>query len=204
MDYSSLTPKQQEILEYIKKNILDKGFPPSVRDIGEAVGLSSTSSVHSQLENLEKKGFIRRDLKKSRSIEIVDDDFQLARREVVNVPMVGTITAGQPILAVENINDYFPIPAEFMPNAVTFMLKVKGDSMINAGILDGDEIIVKQQNTADNGDYVVALIDDSVTVKTFYKEKDHIRLQPENDNMDPLIFDNVEILGKVIGVFRLF
>ena len=204
MDYSSLTPKQQEILEYIKKNILDKGFPPSVRDIGEAVGLSSTSSVHSQLENLEKKGFIRRDLKKFRSIEIVDDDFQLARREVVNVPMVGTITAGQPILAVENINDYFPIPAEFMPNAVTFMLKVKGDSMINAGILDGDEIIVKQQNTADNGDYVVALIDDSVTVKTFYKEKDHIRLQPENDNMDPLIFDNVEILGKVIGVFRLF
>ncbi|MBP3237646.1 MAG: transcriptional repressor LexA [Lachnospiraceae bacterium] len=204
MDYSSLSSKQIEILEYIKKNILEKGFPPSVRDICDAVGLSSTSSVHSQLANLEKKGFIRRDTFKSRSIEIVDDDFQLARREVVNVPMIGTITAGQPILAVENINDYFPIPAELMPNAVTFMLKVKGDSMINAGILDGDEIIVRQQNYADNGDYVVALIDDSVTVKTFYKEKDHVRLQPENDSMDPLIFDNVEILGKVIGVFRMF
>ena len=204
MDYSSLSSKQIEILEYIKKNILEKGFPPSVRDICEAVGLSSTSSVHSQLANLEKKGFIRRDTFKSRSIEIVDDDFQLARREVVNVPMIGTITAGQPILAVENINDYFPIPAELMPNAVTFMLKVKGDSMINAGILDGDEIIVRQQNYADNGDYVVALIDDSVTVKTFYKEKDHVRLQPENDSMEPLIFDNVEILGKVIGVFRMF
>ena len=204
MDYSSLSSKQLEILEYIKKNILEKGFPPSVRDIGEAVGLSSTSSVHSQLANLEKKGFIRRDNFKSRSIEIVDDEFQLARREVVNVPVLGTITAGQPILAVENISDYFPIPAEMMPNAVTFMLKVKGDSMINAGIFDGDEIIVKQQNTAENGDYVVALIDDSVTVKTFYKEKDHVRLQPENDTMDPLIFDNVEILGKVIGVFRMF
>ncbi|MBR0131860.1 MAG: transcriptional repressor LexA [Lachnospiraceae bacterium] len=204
MDYSSLSSKQLEILEYIKKNILEKGFPPSVRDIGEAVGLSSTSSVHSQLANLEKKGFIRRDNFKSRSIEIVDDEFQLARREVVNVPVLGTITAGQPILAVENISDYFPIPAEMMPNAVTFMLKVKGDSMINAGIFDGDEIIVKQQSTADNGDYVVALIDDSVTVKTFYKEKDHVRLQPENDTMDPLIFDNVEILGKVIGVFRMF
>ena len=204
MDYSSLSSKQLEILEYIKKNILEKGFPPSVRDIGEAVGLSSTSSVHSQLANLEKKGFIRRDNFKSRSIEIVDDEFQLARREVVNVPVLGTITAGQPILAVENISDFFPIPAEMMPNAVTFMLKVKGDSMINAGIFDGDEIIVKQQSTADNGDYVVALIDDSVTVKTFYKEKDHVRLQPENDTMDPLIFDNVEILGKVIGVFRMF
>ncbi len=204
MDYSSLSSKQIEILKYIKKNILEKGFPPSVRDICDAVGLSSTSSVHSQLANLEKKGFIRRDTFKSRSIEIVDDDFQLARREVVNVPMIGTITAGQPILAVENINDYFPIPAELMPNAVTFMLKVKGDSMINAGILDGDEIIVRQQNYADNGDYVVALIDDSVTVKTFYKEKDHVRLQPENDSMEPLIFDNVEILGKVIGVFRMF
>ena len=204
MDFDSLSSKQKEILEYIKQTILKKGFPPSVRDIGEAVGLSSTSSVHAQLANLEKKGFIRRDNMKSRSIEILDDEFQLARREVVNVPMIGTITAGQPILAVENINDYFPIPAELMPNAVTFMLKVRGDSMINAGILDGDEIIVRQQNTADNGDYVVALIDDSVTVKTFYKEKGHFRLQPENDSMEPLIFDNVEILGKVIGVFRMF
>lgn len=204
MNYDSLSSKQIEIIEYIKECILKKGFPPSVRDICQAVGLKSTSSVHSQLENLEKKGFIRRDKFNSRSIEIVDDDFQLSRREVVNVPIIGTITAGQPILAVENIEDYFPIPTEMMPNAITFMLKVRGDSMIGAGILDGDEIIVKQQNTADNGDYVVAMIDDSVTVKTFYKEDGHIRLQPENDSMDPMIFDHVDILGKVIGVFRLF
>ena len=204
MNYDSLSTKQIEILEYIKESILKKGFPPSVRDICNAVGLKSTSSVHSQLENLEKKGFIRRDKFNSRSIEIIDDDFQLVRREVVNVPIIGTITAGQPILAVENIEDHFPIPSEMMPNAEIFMLKVKGDSMINAGILDGDKIIVKQQNYADNGDFVVALIDDSVTVKTFYKEKDHIRLQPENDTMDPLIYDTVDILGKVIGVFRIY
>ena len=160
--------------------------------------------MHSQLNNLEKKGFIKRDNFKSRTIEILDEDFQLTRREVVNVPMIGTVTAGQPILAVENITDYFPIPCEMMPNAPAFMLKVKGDSMINAGILDGDEIIVKQQSDADNGDYVVALIDDSVTVKTFYKEDGHIRLQPENDSMDPFIFEDVQILGKVIGVFRMF
>ena len=202
MNSDSLTKKQIEILSYIKETILKKGYPPSVRDICEAVGLSSTSSVHSQLNNLEKKGFIKRDNFKSRTIEI--HDFQLTRREVVNVPMVGTVTAGSPILAVENITDYFPIPSEMMPNEPVFMLKVKGDSMINAGILDGDEIIVKQQKTANNGDYVVALIDDSVTVKTFYKEDGHIRLQPENDSMDPFIFESVEILGKVIGVFRLF
>lgn len=204
MKSDSLTDKQVEILEYIKKNILEKGFPPSVRDIGEAVGLKSTSSVHSQLNNLEKKGYIRRDNFKSRSIEITDESFTLTRREVVNVPLIGTVTAGQPILAVENITDYFPIPVELMPNEPAFMLKVKGDSMINAGILNGDEIIVQQQKTAQNGDYVVALIDDSVTVKTFYKEDGHIRLQPENDTMAPMIFDNVEILGKVIGVFRMF
>ncbi len=202
--YDELTKKQAEILKYIKETILNKGYPPSVRDICEAVNLSSTSSVHSQLNNLEKKGFIKRDNFKSRTIEILDDDFQLTRREVVNVPMIGTVTAGQPILAVENITDYFPIPCEMMPNAPAFMLKVKGDSMINAGILDGDEIIVKQQSDADNGDYVVALIDDSVTVKTFYKEDGHIRLQPENDSMDPFIFEDVQILGKVIGVFRMF
>ncbi len=204
MDTSRLTSKQLEILNFIKEQIRSKGVPPTIRDICNAVNLRSTSSVHSHLEKLEELGFIRRDGYKSRTIEISDDEFRLSRREVVNVPIVGTVTAGQPILAVENIIDYFPIPVEMMPNAETFMLKVKGDSMINAGIFDGDEIIVKKQSTADNGDYVVALIDDSATVKTYYKEKDHVRLQPENDAMEPFILDDVAILGKVIGVIRLF
>ena len=204
MDTSRLTSKQLEILNFIKEQIRSKGVPPTIRDICNAVNLLSTSSVHSHLEKLEELGFIRRDGYKSRTIEISDDEFRLSRREVVNVPIVGTVTAGQPILAVENIIDYFPIPVEMMPNAETFMLKVKGDSMINAGIFDGDEIIVKKQSTADNGDYVVALIDDSATVKTYYKEKDHVRLQPENDAMEPFILDDVAILGKVIGVIRLF
>ena len=203
-DPRSLSDKQKQILEYIKKQILTKGCPPTIRDICQEVNLSSTSSVHAHLSKLEEKGYIKRDDFKSRMIEIVDDEFQLARREVVNVPVVGTVTAGQPILAVENIVDYFPIPVELMPNAETFMLKVKGDSMINAGIFDGDEIIVQKQSTANNGEFVVALIDDSVTVKTYYKESDHIRLQPENDFMDPFILTDVEILGKVIGVIRLF
>lgn len=201
---NKLSGKQQEILEYIKKQILSKGVPPTIRDICTAVNLRSTSSVHAHLAKLEEKGYIRRDDFKSRTIEIVDEEFQLARREVVNVPIVGTVTAGQPILAVENIIDYFPIPVELMPNAETFMLKVKGDSMINAGIFHGDEIIIQKQTTADNGDFVVALIDDSVTVKTYYKEADHIRLQPENDSMEPFILTDVSILGKVIGVIRLF
>lgn len=206
MGYDNLTSKQVEILEFIKSNILSCGYPPSVRDIGEAVGLSSTSSIHYQLKMLEEKGYIRRDGKKSRTIEIVDDEFNLPRREVVNLPVIGTITAGQPILAQENITDYFPIPVEMLPNAELFMLKVKGDSMINVGIFNGDNIIVARQSTARNGEIVVALIpeEDSATVKTFYKENGHIRLQPENDSMDPLIYENVEILGKVIGVFRLF
>jgi repressor LexA len=203
-DYSDLSQRQIEILEFIKSEILSKGIPPTVRDIGAKVGLSSTASVFSHLNALEKKGYIRREGNKSRLIEIIDDNFNLTRREVVNVPIIGTVTAGEPILAVENIQDYFPIPVELMPNAQTFILKVKGDSMINAGILDGDEIIVQQQSFASNGDYVVALIDDSVTVKTFYKEDGHIRLQPENDFMDPFIFEDVQILGKVIGVFRMF
>ena len=201
---NKLSGKQQEILEYIKKQILSKGVPPTIRDICTAVNLRSTSSVHAHLAKLEEKGYIRRDDFKSRTIEIVDEEFQLARREVVNVPIVGTVTAGQPILAVENIIDYFPIPVELMPNAETFMLKVKGDSMINAGIFNGDEIIIQKQSTANNGDFVVALIDDSVTVKTYYKENDHIRLQPENDSMEPFILTDVSILGKVIGVIRLF
>ena len=204
MAYGKITEKQSQILEYIKSEILNKGYPPSVRDICQAVNLKSTSSVHSHLETLEKNGYIRRDPTKPRTIEIIDDNFNLVRREVVNVPMVGTVAAGQPILAIENIDNYFPIPSEYMPNEETFMLKVKGESMINAGILDGDNILVKRQNTAKNGDMVVALVEDSATVKTFYKETGHIRLQPENDYMDPIILPDVEIIGKVFGVFRFF
>lgn len=203
MGYGKITRKQEEILEYIKTQIINRGFPPAVREICEAVHLKSTSSVHSHLESLEKNGYIRRDPAKPRAIEIVDDSFNLTRRELVNVPVIGTVTAGQPMLAVENIDSYFPIPAELMPNAQTFMLRVKGESMINVGIYDGDRILVQQQNTARNGDKVVALIDDCVTVKTFYKEKDYYRLQPENDTMDPIIVKNLEILGKVIGLFRM-
>ena len=204
MAQGKITEKQTQILEYIKSEILGKGYPPSVRDICQAVNLKSTSSVHSHLETLEKNGYIRRDPTKPRTIEILDDSFNMVRREMVNVPMVGTVAAGQPILATENIESYFPIPSEFMPNEETFMLKVKGESMINAGILDGDNILVKRQNHAKNGDMVVALVDDSATVKTFYKENGHIRLQPENDYMDPIILPDVEILGKVFGVFRFF
>lgn len=204
MSYGKITDKQQQILDYIKQEILNKGYPPTVRDICEAVRLKSTSSVHSHLESLEKNGYIRRDPTKPRAIEIIDDNFNLTRREVVNVPMVGRVAAGEPILAVENIDSYFPIPAEFMPNEESFMLKVKGESMINAGIMDGDQILVERCNSARNGDMVVALVDDSATVKTFYKEADHIRLQPENDTMDPIIVPDCEILGKVFGVFRFF
>ena len=205
MTYGRISKKQQEILDYMKNEILNRGFPPSVREICEAVNLKSTSSVHSHLEALEKNGYIRRDATKPLAIEIIDDNFNLVRREVVNVPLVGTVAAGQPILAVENIDAYFPIPAEYMPNEQSFMLTVKGDSMINAGIFDGDQVLVKQQSTAENGDMVVALIDDSATVKTFYKENGYYRLQPENDNMEPIIITgNLKILGKVFGVFRFF
>lgn len=204
MSKGKISAKQQEILEYIKQEILHKGYPPAVREICEAVHLRSTSSVHAHLETLENKGYIRRDATKPRAIEIVDDQFNLTRRELVNVPIVGQVAAGQPILAEENIEDYFPIPAGMMPNKESFMLKVKGESMINAGILNGDLILVQQQTTAENGDKVVALIDDSATVKTYYKEDGHYRLQPENDYMDPIIVDEVSILGKVFGVFRIF
>lgn len=204
MSKGKISAKQQEILEYIKEEILHKGYPPAVREICEAVHLRSTSSVHAHLETLENKGYIRRDATKPRAIEIVDDQFNLTRRELVNVPIVGQVAAGQPILAEENIEDYFPILAGMMPNKESFMLKVKGESMINAGILDGDLILVQQQTTAENGDKVVALIDDSATVKTYYKEDGHYRLQPENDYMDPIIVDEVSILGKVFGVFRIF
>ena len=206
MSYGKISQKQKEILEYIKQEILNKGYPPAVREICEAVHLKSTSSVHSHLETLEKNGYIRRDPTKPRAIEIMDDTFNLTRREVVNVPMVGRVAAGEPILASENVESYFPIPTEFMPNEKTFMLKVKGESMINAGIFDGDNILVKQQSTASNGDMVVALVEDSATVKTYYKEDGHYRLQPENDTMEPIIVDKdqLKILGKVFGVFRFF
>ena len=204
MSYGRITDKQREILEYIKKEILNRGYPPTVRDICEAVNLKSTSSVHSHLETLEKNGYIRRDPTKPRAIEIVDDNFNLTRREFANVPLIGQVAAGQPLLAVENIESYFPIPTEFMPNAESFMLKVKGESMINAGIFDGDNILVEKFDNVHNGDIVVALIDDSATVKTFYKEDGHIRLQPENDTMDPIIVPDCKIVGKVFGVFRFW
>ena len=205
MSYGKISKKQSEILEYIKNEILNRGFPPSVREICEAVNLKSTSSVHSHLETLEKNGYIRRDPTKPRAIEIVDDNFNLVRRETVNVPIIGKVAAGQPLLAVENVEGYFPIPSEYMPNNKTFMLVVQGDSMVNAGIFNGDYVVVEQQPTAENGQKVVALVDDSATVKTFYKEDGYIRLQPENDAMEPIIVDpdqTFQILGRVIGVFR--
>ena len=204
MSDGRITKKQEEILEYIKNEILERGFPPAVREICQAVHLKSTSSVHSHLESLEKNGYIRRDPSKPRTIEILDDSFQMMRREMVNVPVVGTVAAGQPILAVQNIESYFPVPAEYMPNEESFMLKVKGESMINAGILNGDQVLVRRQSTADNGDIVVALIDDSATVKTFYKEDGYYRLQPENDTMEPILVKDLQIIGKVFGVFRFF
>ena len=204
MATGKISEKQREILEYIKQEILQRGYPPAVREICEAVNLKSTSSVHSHLETLEKNGFIRRDPTKPRAIEILDDDFNLTRREVVNVPVVGQVAAGEPILAEQNIQDYFPIPVEYMPNAETFMLKVKGESMIGAGIFSGDTVLVQRQSDARNGDMVVALVDHSATVKTFYKEDGYYRLQPENDTMDPIIVDHCEVLGKVFGVFRFF
>ncbi len=199
-----ITQKQLEILEYIKQEILDRGYPPAVREICEAVDLKSTSSVHAHLSTLEKNGYIRRDPTKPRAIEICDDNFQMVRTEMVSLPVIGTVAAGQPILAEENIESYFPVPAEILPQGESFILKVKGDSMINVGIFSGDQIFVQSCNTARNGDTVVALIDDSATVKTFYKENGYIRLQPENDSMEPIIVEDCQILGKVYGVFRLF
>ena len=203
MTQGKITSKQTEILEYIKECILKKGYPPAVREICAAVHLKSTSSVHSHLETLERNGYIRRDPTKPRTIEIIDDSFNLTRREVVNVPLVGTVAAGLPLLAEENIENYFPIPVEMLPNKEVFMLRVKGDSMIEAGIYDGDQVVVERSATAANGEKVVALVEDSATVKTFYKEKGHYRLQPENSSMEPIIVDEVTILGKVIGLIRM-
>ncbi len=202
MVQGKISAKQLEILEYIKSQILERGFPPAVRDICEAVHLKSTSSVHSHLETLEKNGYIRRDPTKPRAIEILDDNFNFIRREMVNVPIVGRVAAGEPLLAEQNIENYFPIPMEYMPNKQTFMLKVQGESMINAGILDGDYVLVEERETTSDGEMVVALIEDGATVKTFYKEEENIRLQPENDTMEPIIVSDCTVLGKVIGVFR--
>lgn len=206
MGKEKLTDKQTQILEYIRHEILAKGYPPSIREICQAVDLKSTSSVHAQLSSLEAKGYIRRDLTKSRSIEIIDDDFSLTKRELVNIPIVGTVSCGQPIFAEQNIEDYFPVPPEYIHNTnnQTFMLRVKGDSMINVGIYEKDLVIVEQCSSARNGEIVVALIEDSATVKTFYKENGYIRLQPENDYMDPILVEHCEILGRVIGLFRNF
>lgn len=204
MSYGKITPKQQEILNYIKEEILKRGYPPTVREICETVNLKSTSSVHSHLETLEKNGYIRRDPTKPRAIEICDDSFQMVRTEMVSIPIIGNVAAGQPILAEENIQDYFPVPADVVPKGESFILNVRGDSMINAGIFSGDRIFVQSGNTATNGSIVVAMIDDSATVKTFYRENGHVRLQPENDDMDPIIVDDCQILGTVFGVLRFF
>lgn len=204
MSQDTITSKQQEILDYLKAAILDRGYPPSVREICEAVNLKSTSSVFSHLERLEMKGYIRRDPTKPRAIEIVDDSFQMLRTETASIPVVGQVAAGSPILAEQNIESYFPIPMERIPRGDAFILNVKGNSMINIGIMNGDCVLVESTQNVKNGDVVVALIDDSATVKTFYKENGHIRLQPENDEMDPIIVEDCMILGKVFGVYRFY
>lgn len=197
-----ISAKQQQILDYIKEEILEKGYPPTVREICEKVGLRSTSSVHSHLNTLEENGYIRRDPTKPRAIEIMDDEFGLTRREMTNIPVIGRVAAGEPLLAVENIKNYFSLPTEFLPNCETYILEVKGESMINVGFFEGDYLIIEKTNVAKNGDIVVALIDDSVTVKRFYKENGYIRLQPENDIMDPIIVDNCTIVGKAFALYR--
>ena len=204
MSRADLKPMQAAILEYIKNEYLSKGYPPSVREICDAVGLKSTSSVHAHLATLEKKGYIRRDSFKTRAIEIIDDDFGISRREMVNIPVLGQVAAGVPILAEQNIEDYFPLPADMLSSGDHFMLRVKGDSMVNIGLLSGDTVICRIQQSANNGEIVVALVDDSATVKRLYKEKGHFRLQPENDDMEPIIVDDCKILGIVEGMLRFY
>jgi len=206
---SELSKREKAILNFIEKQVSKKGYPPSVREIGAAVGLKSTATVHGYLSKLQEKGYIKKEEQKGRTLKLIkgnnttEEPKQLyTSKEMVEVPIIGKITAGEPILAVENVTDTFPIPIDFVGNSESFMLKVRGESMIEAGILDGDLILVKKQNTAQNGEIVVALIGEEATVKTFYKEKDYIRLQPENSTMDPIIVPTCEILGKVAGVFR--
>ena len=211
-DPMALNRREKSILRFIEKQVDEKGYPPSVREICKAVGLNSTATVHAYLAGLVEKGYIKKEEQKGRTLRLLkgvegnvkkkEEKSFYSGKEMVEVPVIGRITAGEPILAVENITDTFPIPIDFVGNSESFMLTVRGESMIEAGILDGDYILVRKQNTATNGEIVVALIEDEATVKTFYKEKDHIRLQPENSTMDPIIVPNCEILGKVIGVFR--
>ena len=211
-DPNKINKREKAILNFIEKQINENGYPPSVREIGKAVGLNSTATVHNYLAKLAEKGYIKKENQKGRTLRLIkgasgeekkkEDKNFYSGREMVEVPVIGKITAGEPILAVENVTDTFPIPIDFVGNSESFMLTVRGESMIEAGILDGDYILVKKQNTAENGQIVVALIGEEATVKTFYKEKDHIRLQPENSTMDPIIVPNCEILGKVAGVFR--
>ena len=206
------TRKEKAILKFIEEQVVENGYPPSVREIGKAIGLSSTATVHAYLSKLEKQGFIKKEDKKGRTLKVIkgtdgqplkrENKNYYAQREMVDVPLIGKITAGQPILAVENVTDTFPIPIDFVGNSESFMLTVRGESMIEAGILDGDYILVKKQSNASNGEIVVALLEDEATVKTFYKENGHIRLQPENHTMDPIIVPDCKILGKVAGVFR--
>lgn len=199
-----LSKRQQDIYEFIKSEVKEKGYPPSVREIGEAVGLASSSTVHGHLARLETKGLIRRDPTKPRAIEILSMEDEIPAPAVVNIPLIGKVTAGMPITAVENIEDYFPLPESMAPSETDiFMLEIDGESMINAGILDGDRVIVRKQSNATNGEIVVAMTDENeATCKRFFKEQNHFRLQPENDSLDPIILDNVTILGKVIGLFR--
>jgi len=211
-DPMEINKRERAILKYIEKQVDTNGYPPSVREIGKAVGLSSTATVHGYLAKLTEKGYIKKEDQKGRTLRLIktadnkekkqEEKNFYSGREMVEVPVIGKITAGEPILAVENVTDTFPIPIDFVGNSESFMLTVRGESMIEAGILDGDYILIKKQNVANNGEIVVALIGDEATVKTFYKEKDHIRLQPENSTMDPIIVPNCEILGKVAGVFR--
>jgi repressor LexA len=200
----NLTHKQQLVLDFLKKEIKQNGYPPTVREICDAVGLSSTSTVHAHLETLERKGYIRRSPTKNRSTEILEEDFYGNARELVNVPIVGQVAAGVPILAEENIEDTFPIPIDYVKNDTCFMLHIKGDSMVEEGILDGDLVLVRQQQTASNGDIVIAMMEDSATVKTFFRENGHIRLQPANKAFQPIIVKDCEILGKVIGLYRRY
>ena len=210
-DSNELNKREKAILKFIEKQIALNSYPPSVREIGKAVGLKSTATVHGYLAKLEEKGYIKKESQKGRTLKLLkggENKNQMAMKEfysgkeMVEVPVIGKITAGEPILAVENVTDTFPIPIDFVGNSESFMLTVRGESMIEVGILDGDYILVRKQNTANNGEIVVALIEDEATVKTFYKEQDHIRLQPENSTMDPIIVPDCKILGKVSGVFR--
>ncbi|SDZ90154.1 repressor LexA [Oribacterium sp. KHPX15] len=203
-DANHMTPKQKAVFEYIKQCVIERNYPPSVRDICAAVGLKSTSSVFTYINDLETMGLIKKDPSHPRALMITTSEFRSApEREVAQVPLVGTVAAGLPLLAQENITDYFPIPVDMLPNKSVFMLTIKGESMINCGILNGDRVIVEQQETCNDGEIVVALVDDSATVKRFYKEDGHIRLQPENDSMDPIIVPDCKILGKVIGLIRM-